>query len=178
MHRIVILGRPGTGKTTLAKKVVEHFPGWFRGFYTEEIREGKERVGFGIRTLSGKEGILAKKGNPSPLRVGRYGIMLYDLETIGIEEIENALLGGFPLLIDEVGKMELFSSRFREVFYKAWYATPFLLVTSCFPPLSELDHLFQGQGVRKVILDRRNRDRLGKVVIEFVERFYKSFNPA
>jgi len=62
MTRLVILGRPGVGKTTLVKRVAEHFPGLFRGFYTEEIREGRVRTGFWIVTLSGKRSVLAAKG--------------------------------------------------------------------------------------------------------------------
>ncbi|MGQ9474415.1 MAG: nucleoside-triphosphatase, partial [Candidatus Caldatribacteriaceae bacterium] len=46
----MVLGRPGAGKTTLVRKVIEAFPGCFRGFYTCEIRKQGERVGFAIPT--------------------------------------------------------------------------------------------------------------------------------
>lgn len=168
MHRIVILGRPGVGKTTLVKKVIKSFPGCFRGFYTEEIREGKERVGFRIKTLSGKEGILAKRDQPSPFRIGRYGVLLQDLETMGVPEIEDAIRGRLPLLLDEVGKMEFCSFRFRQTLFQAWSVVPLLLVTSCFPPLPEVGDLFEGETVKKFVLDRENRDRLGQEIVNLV----------
>ncbi|MGC8778542.1 MAG: nucleoside-triphosphatase [Candidatus Caldatribacteriaceae bacterium] len=168
MERVVVLGRPGVGKTTLVRKVAEAFPGCFRGFYTAEIRKGKERTGFGIKTLSGKEGILAERGRRSPLQVGRYGVLLEDLETIGVREIEEALRSGIPLLLDEVGKMELLSPLFREWFFRAWSESSFVLVTSCFPPLREVRDLWENEGVRKFVLDRGNREELGREIMDLV----------
>ncbi|NSW76436.1 MAG: hypothetical protein HPY68_06625 [Candidatus Atribacteria bacterium] len=169
MQRIVILGKPGVGKTTLVKTVIESFPGCFRGFYTEEIREGRERVGFRIKTLSGKEGILAKRDQPSPFRIGRYGVLLQDLETMGIPEIEDAIRGKSPLLLDEVGKMEFCSFRFRQALFQAWDVVPLLLVTSCFPPLPEFRDLLESEAVKKFVLDRENRNRLGREIVSLVQ---------
>jgi hypothetical protein len=104
MIRLVILGRPGVGKTTLVKRVAEHFPGLFHGFYTEEIREGRIRTGFRIVTLSGKRGVLATKGGASPLRVGAYAVFVEDFERLVLPELENALKQKVPLLVDEIVK--------------------------------------------------------------------------
>lgn len=160
MMRMVVLGRPGVGKTTLVREVAEAFPGRFRGFYTEEIRSGRERTGFIIKTLSGSEGVLARKNGDSFLRVGRYGVVLHDLETIGVREMEEALRHSAPLLLDEVGKMELLSVLFREWFFRVWRVLPLILVTSCFPPLREVQGLWEERGVAKFILNRENREQV------------------
>lgn len=56
---ILLAGRPGVGKTTLIKRLVDSVPLSKDGFYTEEIRKGKERTGFSLTTLDGNRSILA-----------------------------------------------------------------------------------------------------------------------
>ena len=57
--KILLTGRPGCGKTTLVKRVVAKLVFPAGGFYTEEIRQRGERVGFKIVTLDGEEVVLA-----------------------------------------------------------------------------------------------------------------------
>lgn len=114
MKHILLTGRPRTGKTTLLKRIIKDLDSC-GGFYTEEIIKDNKRVGFKIKTLDGKEGILAKKGLKSNFRLGRYGINLKDLEEIGVKAIEEALKNKDIIIIDEIGKMELFSKRFKRV---------------------------------------------------------------
>lgn len=89
------------------------------GFYTEEIARGGERVGFLIRTAENNEAILAKKGLKSPHRLGKYGISCENLEKIGVAAIEEALRNKEIIIIDEIGKMELFSQKFKDIVMKA-----------------------------------------------------------
>ncbi len=56
---------------------------------------------------------------PSPFQLGQYGIDVHDLEEIGVKAIEQAIREMDLVVIDEIAKMELFSSRFREVVIKA-----------------------------------------------------------
>jgi nucleoside-triphosphatase len=119
VKNLLITGMPGCGKTSLIKEILREFSIPAYGFFTEEIREGEKRVGFKIVTLSGKIGILAKKGIDSNLRVSQYGVILKDLEEIGVKEIEKGLNGKNLIVIDEIGTMELFSERFKEVVSRA-----------------------------------------------------------
>jgi nucleoside-triphosphatase len=53
---------PGIGKTTLVQKVCDLLRGTgipTKGFFTEEIRNGRIRIGFDVVTLDGKRGALA-----------------------------------------------------------------------------------------------------------------------
>ena len=122
MNNLLITGPPRCGKTTLIKKISTHpkFLGKVGGFITEEIREKGDRVGFQIISYpKGKRGILARKGMSSPYHLGSYGVNLKDLGSIGCEAIEKALSSGHIIIVDEIGKMELFSKKFRKVLCQA-----------------------------------------------------------
>lgn len=119
IKNIFVCGPPGSGKTTLIKEILRELQVPARGFFTQEIRKDKERVGFEIVTLTGKRGILAKKGLESEYKVSKYGVVLKDLEEIGLKEIEEGLKGDFLICIDEIGKMELFSQKFKKLILKA-----------------------------------------------------------
>jgi nucleoside-triphosphatase len=134
IKNIFITGLPACGKTTLIKEILKELKIPAKGFLTEEIRREGERIGFKIVTLSGKEGILAKKGFKSSFKVSKYGVILRDLEEIGIKEIEEGLKGDFLIIVDEIGKMELFSEKFKEVILKALDSKNKILGTIMFTP--------------------------------------------
>lgn len=119
IKNFLITGAPGCGKTTLIKEILKELKIQARGFFTEEIKNDGERIGFKIKTLSGKEGILAQKGIKSSFRVSKYGIILKDLEEIGVKEIKEGIKNNSLIVVDEIGKMELFSRKFREIVLEA-----------------------------------------------------------
>ena len=62
MKHVLIMGRPGIGKTVLLKRlaqILRHGP--IDGFLTEECREGAERVGFWLSPLDGRQILLAHR---------------------------------------------------------------------------------------------------------------------
>ena len=87
------------------------------GFYTEEIREDGERVGFRICTLSGKTGLLSHVNIDSEYRISRYGVDLDEFERLCISELEGAINNDRVkyIIIDEIGPMQLFSERYKEL---------------------------------------------------------------
>lgn len=114
--RVLLTGRPGCGKTTVIRRTVERI-GLDRcaGFYTEEVREGGRRIGFDVVTLEGERGPLARTGASGP-QVSRYGVDIQTFEELGVTALERALHRDDGLLvIDEIGKMELFSDRFVDL---------------------------------------------------------------
>lgn len=116
---ILITGRPGTGKTTLLKEILQKTGKDAAGFYTAEIRKKGQRTGFSIKTLDGKTGILSGIDIDSPYRVGKYKVNLLDFERIAIVAIEDALSSSKVIIIDEIGPMELFSQKFKDIVLKA-----------------------------------------------------------
>ncbi|KAJ0969085.1 hypothetical protein J5N97_021962 [Dioscorea zingiberensis] len=118
---LLVTGAPGVGKTTLVMRVLEslrtsHPNLNIRGFYTREIREGPERVGFEVVTLDGRRGPLAstKVSSQESLRwpsVGKYKVDVASFESLALPELQ-VKEGTDLFIIDEVGKMELFSPSF------------------------------------------------------------------
>jgi len=84
------------------------------GFYTEEIRNGGGRVGFRLVTLDGDSAILAHVDVHSPYRVSRYGVDIVSIDRVGVSALHKAAQQCDLVIIDEIGKMELFSVNFRE----------------------------------------------------------------
>ena len=112
----LLTGRPGVGKTTIIRTVAARLDRRAGGFYTQEIRVQGRRTGFRLVTLDGTTGTLAGVNVSSPCRVGRYGVHLRDLEQVGVQAIWRAVNepAVTVVVIDEIGKMELFSPAFRE----------------------------------------------------------------
>ncbi|PLV58659.1 NTPase [Thermotoga sp. KOL6] len=162
---ILITGRPGVGKTTLIKKLARLLQN-AGGFYTEEIREAGKRVGFKILTLDGKEGLLARVGFPSVFRVGKYGVNLRDLEKIGVKALEKAIAEKDIVIIDEIGKMELFSDKFRQVVEKAFDSGKDVIATIKKSKDNFLDKLKNKKGVIIFEMNEKNRDRLFDEIAE------------
>lgn len=123
----LITGRPGVGKTSLLLSLLKTLPGKKGGFYTREIREGGQRVGFQVTDLTGPEGVLAHVRFAGPPRLGRYGVDLKTFEAIGVQAVIRALQDADLIIIDEIGKMELYSSLFEMSLFKVLEAPqPFL----------------------------------------------------
>jgi nucleoside-triphosphatase len=110
----LLTGRPGTGKTSLIKQAIAGVKGKVGGFYTEEIRSQGARQGFRLVTLDGRSAILAHTNFHSPYRVSKYGVDVASLDEVGISTLEQAVRDCDLVVVDEIGKMELFSAKFRD----------------------------------------------------------------
>lgn len=113
--RVLLRGRPGVGKTTVARRLVDRLRDRgvaVSGFTTEELRESGRRVGFAVEAIGGERGVLAHVDRPGPPRVGRYGVDLEAFERIALPALAEGARGSV-VVIDEVGKMELASAAFR-----------------------------------------------------------------
>jgi nucleoside-triphosphatase len=111
--KLLLTGPPGVGKTTIIHTVISALRMPAGGFYTQEERRGGQRVGFAIKTLDGGEGILAHIDYGGRHRIGKYGVDLSRFEALALPALEQALQEKELIVIDEIGKMELFSRRFQ-----------------------------------------------------------------
>ncbi len=119
IKNIFLTGLPCTGKTSLIKEIVKELKGKQGGFYTSEIKEKNKRIGFKIENFNGKSGVLAHVDFKSPYRISKYGVNLKDLNEIGTDSIEKAMRESEFIVVDEIGKMELLSPRFKKVVLNA-----------------------------------------------------------
>ncbi len=115
MKQVYLLtGRPGTGKTTLIKQALTGLETRAGALYTEEIRSEGTRLGFRLVTLDGQQATLAHIDFTKRYRVGKYGVNIDNLNNVGVPAINSAAENCDLVIIDEIGKMELFSAHFRD----------------------------------------------------------------
>ncbi len=171
MGRALLLsGRPGVGKTTVVRTVVPRLGARAGGFYTEEVRERGQRTGFRLVTLDGKTGLLASIHTSGPYRVGKYGVNLHDLEQVGVAALWRAMQqpGVSVIVIDEIGKMELFSPAFREAVLAALNSQKVVLATVMARSPSWVDAIKARPGVSLLEVTRANREALPEQVLSWL----------
>lgn len=114
--KILITGLPGCGKTTLVESLIQEWKdrGKIAGFITREIRERGQRRGFELISPDGPRSVLSHIDLKTFPRVGKYGV---DIENF--EKFLSAIPFTDPaidlVVIDEIGKMECLSDKFRKI---------------------------------------------------------------
>ena len=164
------MGRPGIGKTTLILKIAKQLEDKkIGGFYTEEIRVAGQREGFRIKTLDGQEGILAHKETASSKKIGKYGVNLKDLEEIGVKAIEKAIADSDIIIIDEIGKMEMFSRSFKGVVQEALNSPKKVIATVPIHESFFLKKVKTRYDSEIIEITKQNRDSLAEEIVEKVK---------
>jgi nucleoside-triphosphatase len=165
---VLVTGRPGSGKTTLIKRALNELPQHFGGFYTEEIRDHGTRVGFKVVALEGGEAVFAHVDFATPERVGKYGLDLSALEVVGVNAIREAMQAERPIVIDEIGPMEIRSVGFREAVNDALDSELPVLATIFSRSLPFTDGIKSRPDVVLIEVSPNNRERL---VSQLSEKF-------
>ncbi len=108
-NNILFTGPPGCGKTTLIKRIVKELPTPSTGFLPRKSEKKGNGLGFTINTLDGKEALLAHINVSGQYRVGRYRVLLESIDNIAVPSMIPKTQKE-SVVIDEIGKMECFSS--------------------------------------------------------------------
>jgi len=158
--KTLITGKPAVGKTTLVMKIIKRMGSVnMAGFCTSEIRSRGSRLGFELHGLNGGCRTLAHVDIDSRHRVGRYGV-----DTLGFEEFLATLDLLNPdvelIVIDEIGKMELFSNRFRNLVCDAFNADKQMLATLPLKGNDFIRKIKQRLDIDLLEVTHANRDRL------------------
>ncbi|MGB2698308.1 MAG: NTPase [Candidatus Zixiibacteriota bacterium] len=162
----LLTGPPRCGKTTIIKDIIQKLGKSAGGFYTEEIRTKGKRVGFKLKTLSGKEATFSHVDFKNRYRVGKYGVDLDILDQIGSKEIELSLGQDKIIVIDEIGKMELFSDIFKDLVWKALDSKNPVIGTIMFTRHSFSDQVKKRKDVKIVDVSEKYKAQVIDSIIE------------
>ena len=158
MKHLLIVGRPGVGKTTLMRRLVQSLRDRpIDGFLTEELREQEQRMGFWLSPLDGRQVLLAHRHMASGVRVGPYKVNVSVLEGVAVPVIHRAIQHAFVLFLDELGRMELCSKTFEQAVQEAFDRGPSIVATAGIAPIPFLHALKRRKDVELIPLTSTNR---------------------
>jgi nucleoside-triphosphatase len=166
----LLSGAPGVGKTSIIQQAIATVKGRAGGFYTREIRSQGVRQGFEIITLDGYKAILAHINIHSPYRVSKYGIDIDSLDKVAVEALRRAVTECDIVVIDEIGKMELFSAAFRQAVWEALQSPKKILGTIMLSPHPWADQIKQHPKVSVLQVSRSNHRQVLTEVVGWLEQ--------
>ncbi len=165
MINIVLTGPPRIGKTTIIKAVVSELADKCEGFYTEEIKEGEERVGFKLKSLGKNSCTLAHREIRGHSHIGKYGVDLGCVEEVGITAIKKGINKGKIIIIDEIGKMEMLSRPFRLSVLDALDSKSPVVSTMLFKRHPFCDKIRARKDVEVLEVTEENREKLIEIIL-------------
>lgn len=169
--RLLLTGLPGIGKTTVIRATIENLSDLrCAGFYTEEKRHGGQRTGFRIMTLDGREGTLASIDRGKAPTVGRYTVSIEEFERLALPVIDPEITPADLYVIDEIGKMELLSRRFRDKLVDLLAQPVNLLATIARKGRGFIEQIKGRNDIELIEVTRENRNRLPD---QIAARFHK-----
>jgi len=172
IRNIFLTGPPSSGKTTVIKKVLAKLKRKATGFHTEEIRKNGKRVGFLMETLNGKQGLLGHEEITSRFHIRRYGVSIENVENLAVPSItprsEDEII-----IIDEIGKMECFSEKFRKAAINALDAGNVVLGTIAVGGTDFIREIKERKDIKIYEVTVQNRDVLPEYLIGEIERIFK-----
>ncbi|UCF71571.1 MAG: AAA family ATPase [candidate division WOR-3 bacterium] len=165
MTNIVLVGPPRIGKTSIIKAVISKLTDKCEGFYTEEIVEQDERVGFQLVTLTKRSCTLSHRDIAGHVHVGKYGVDLECVEEVGVTAIKKGIKTGKIVVIDEIGKMEILSRSFRLAVLDALDSQSAVVGTMLFKRHPFCDKIRARKDVEVLEVTEGNRDKLVDIII-------------
>jgi nucleoside-triphosphatase len=130
--------------------------------------------------LDGPTGILADVNSSSPYRVGKYGVHLHNLEQVGVESLWQAIQQHDVslVIIDEIGKMELYSPDFCQAVEAALDGAKPVLATVMAGRQPWVDAIKARSGVELVEVTLANRQALPEQVLRWLRGAQAQTTPA
>ncbi|MDP8227296.1 MAG: NTPase [Candidatus Celaenobacter polaris] len=168
---ILITGYPRVGKTTLVNKIIKQLSCKIDGFYTHEMRENGRRTGFYITDFDGNRMVMASDKSNSPYRVNKYGVNIDAFEKIGIPAMERAMKNADLIVIDEIGRMEMFSPKFCNMLRTVFDSEKPLLATIKKIDCELTKELKQREDVIIFEVTANNRDTILSKILEAIEDY-------
>ena len=172
--KILITGPPRSGKSTLIVRLIKYISKrqiTAYGFLTPEVREGNNRIGFDIVDIKTKEREkLARKGSfNTKYHLGSYCVFIESIKKIISKYEDIRFQEGDLIIIDEIGKMELFSKKFQEFIIKIFASNISIIATIGLTVKHSMkDHLLNLPNVKLFNLNSQNFHRTYQKIISMI----------
>jgi nucleoside-triphosphatase len=172
--KTLITGLPQCGKTTLILKIIEYLTtskSRLKGFLTPEVRDRNSRIGFDILDIqTGERQMFARTGNfNTKYQLGKYKIFIDDFEKLISKYDDSKLLMVNLLIIDEIGKMELLSKKFK-IFIKNIFNSEISIIATIGSKLRHpiKDYLMNIPSIKILTLTRQNFQKIFKKIVSLL----------
>jgi len=172
--KIILTGEPGIGKTTIIKRLLQRLGNRVIGFWTEEVRDPKtkKRTGFKVISTEGNVQLFASKFFTSKHLVGSYGVNTARFESVVLPLLEKAKKAkDLYIVMDEIGKMELFSAGFRELVKEILFNPKHKVIATI--PIRDVHPLVRDirrlPGAVVVEVNKENRDLLVEEILKLLD---------
>ncbi len=106
---------------------------------------------------------------PTPYRVSRYKFDKERFERVALPELERAKRRSGLIIIDEIGKMELFSERFRSEIRDLFASDKTIIATIPISPIPFISHLTKTPETKVIEITLSNRDRILEDLIKSIK---------
>ncbi len=127
------------------------------------------KMGAGAFVCGEETAILASIHMRSPHRVSKYGVSIESLEGTGVVALRRAIQKAGIIVIDEVGKMELFSAQFQQAVLDAVESGKPVLGTIMLVSHPWADKLKQQPRVRVFSITEANRSQVKQELVKLLE---------
>jgi len=164
---IFLTGAPSSGKTTAIKKILADLDVPCTGFYTEQELANGKRVGFVMHTIDGRYGYLAHQDIDAQYHIRRYGVDIENIETLAVPSIQPK--EGQVIILDEIGKMECFSSRFTEAAKRALDSENVVIGTITLGGTDFIQSVKERDDIDLIELTEENRDEWPAIIVHYVK---------
>jgi len=169
IKNILITGLPGVGKTTLIRRLAEELKNFHpAGFYTAEIREGGIRKGFELISLDGKKGLLSHIDIKSPYRVSKYCVDIKGFESF-LDSIAFLDPATRLIIIDEIGKMECFSDKFRNLIKEILDSDKLVIATIALKGTGIISDIKKRDDIKLFEITQSNRNSLLSEILKEIK---------
>lgn len=170
--KILIIGPPKCGKSTLIEKLISYFKQKrieIHGFITPEVRENQKRIGFDVRNIySETDYKLARKGNyDTKYNLGSYSVFIKEFEEMLDDFQKEEKSEEDLIIIDEIGKMELFSHKFQNLI-KELFSSSFPIIATIGLNLKHdlKEELLKNPDMTLLRLNRNNQEKVFEKIIK------------
>lgn len=166
----LLTGEPGIGKTEMLQIILGEL--WLDagGFLTREIKSGKTNKGVELITLAGQQAVLAHINKKSSYQVSKYGVDVEVMAQVAVPALREALEKKDLIVIDQIGKMESYSTEFRDMTTRCLDSPkPVLGVIQNFAS-PFITAIMNRQDIVVITVNEQNRAELPKKILELFTR--------